>query len=260
MGINNTGDSLEALPNELQGKVALITGGSRGIGQAIAIELARLGAAVVVNYRENASAAQSVVETIRTTGGRAVAIRADVSRSSEAQRLAEEVLITFDRIDILINNAAMHRVALVHKMSDVEWREVLDTNLSAVFYLCRALLPAMFAAKRGHIVNIASPSSFMGQQGAASYVASKHGLIGLTRTLALETASHGILVNAVAPGLTATDLIEGLTDAQRNALLSITPLKRLAVPAEVAAMVAFLVTRATYSTGNVFHVGGGVVM
>lgn len=246
--------------NELQGQVALVTGGSRGIGRAVAIELARLQAAVVVNYRENIGAARSVVESILSDGGRARAIQADVGRSGEAQGLAREVLDEFGRIDILINNAGTQRVALVHKMSDADWSEVIDTNLSAVFYLCRAVLPAMLAAGRGHIVNIASPSSFRGQRGAASYVASKHGVIGLTRTLALETAGRGVLVNAVAPGVTDTDMLRGLTDVQRSALLDSVPLSRIAAPSEVATMVAFLVTRATYSTGNVFHVGGGVVM
>jgi NAD(P)-dependent dehydrogenase (short-subunit alcohol dehydrogenase family) len=145
-------------------------------------------------------------------------------------------------------------------MSDADWHDVMNTNLSAVFYLCRAVLVSMLEARAGHIVNVASASSFMGQRGAASYVASKHGLIGLTRALAIETAPSGILVNAVAPGLTDTDMVRNLTPEQREGLLKMVPLRRIAAPEEVAAMVSFVITRAGYSTGNVFHVSGGVVM
>ena len=244
----------------LQGQVALVTGASRGIGRAVAIALARLGARVVVNYKSATAQAEEAVGAIVAAGGAAEPAQADVARPAEARTLVEKVLARHGRLDVLVNNAAVQRAALLHRMSDADWNDVLDLNLSAVFHLCRAALPAMLEARRGNIVNVASASSFMAQKGASSYVASKHGLIGLTKALALETASKGLRVNCVAPGLTDTDLVRGLTDAQRNALLTMVPLGRIAAPDEVASMVAYVVTDASYSTGNVFHVGGGVVM
>jgi NAD(P)-dependent dehydrogenase (short-subunit alcohol dehydrogenase family) len=250
----------ETTSRPLDGRVALVTGASRGIGRAIALELGMMGARVALGYRREDERAKEAVAALESHGVTARGFRADISRSDEAQRLIVDVLGAFGSVDVLVNNAAIQRAALLHKMSDADWHEVMDTNLSAVFYLCRAVLPSMLQARRGHIVNVASASAFMGQRGAASYVASKHGLIGLTRALAVETASAGILVNAVAPGLTDTDLVRDLTPEQRESLLRMVPLRRIASPEEVAAMVGFVVTRAGYSTGNVFHVSGGVVM
>jgi NAD(P)-dependent dehydrogenase (short-subunit alcohol dehydrogenase family) len=240
--------------------VALVTGASRGIGKSIALALGRLGARVIVNYKSAMEKAEEVARAIGEAGGSAEIARADVSRPVAARTLVEDVLTRYHRLDVLINNAAVQRSSLLHKMSDNDWSDVVALNLSAVFYLCRAALPAMLEAKRGNIVNIASASSFMAQKGAASYVASKHGLIGLTKALALETSNKGVRVNCVAPGLTDTDLVRDLTEAQRTALLGIVPLGRIGTPDEVASMVAYVVTDAGYSTGNVFHVGGGVVM
>jgi NAD(P)-dependent dehydrogenase (short-subunit alcohol dehydrogenase family) len=245
----------------LDDQVVIVTGASRGIGRAIAVRLGGMGARVVLNYRERESEALDAVKAVANAGGRSPrSIRADVGDAAQANRLIEDVLGAEGRIDVLVNNAAIQRSALVHKTSDEDWHRVLDVNLSSVFYLSRAVLPSMLAAGRGQIVNVASASAFVGQRGAAAYVASKHGLIGLTRALAVETARRGIRVNAVAPGLTDTDLVRDLTDAQRDHLLEMVPMQRLATPDEVAEMVAFVVTRATYSTGNVFHASGGVVM
>jgi NAD(P)-dependent dehydrogenase (short-subunit alcohol dehydrogenase family) len=244
----------------LDGNVALVTGASRGIGRAIAVELGALGARVVVNFRDQAAKAEETARLVGEAGGAGEPAQADVGRPAEARRLVEELLQRHGRLDVLVNNAAIQRAALLHKMSDADWQEVIDVNLSSVFHLCRAALPAMLAQKRGSIVNVASASAFLAQRGAASYVASKHGLIGLTKALALETAPKGIRVNCVAPGLTDTDLVRDLTDAQRGALLGMVPLGRIGAPEEVARMVAHVVVDATYSTGNVFHVGGGVVM
>jgi len=244
----------------LRGQVALITGASRGIGRAIAIELNRLGAQIALNYRSEEARAEEVLQLITARGGTCRAFRADVAKSVEANQLIKDTLSEYGHIDILVNNAAIQRSALLHKMVDADWHEVLDTNLSAVFYLCRAVLPSMLKAQAGQIVNIASASSFMGQRGAASYVASKHGLIGLTRALAVETAARGIRVNAVAPGLTDTDLVQALSEEQRARMIAMVPQNRIAAPEEVAAMVGFVTTKATYSTGNVFHVSGGVIM
>ncbi len=248
------------MSNRLDGEVALVTGASRGIGRAIAVALGRLGARVVVNFVRDEARALETVRLVAEAGGAAEPARADVARPAEARALVEGALARHRRLDVLVNNAAIQRAALLHKMSDADWHDVLDLNLSSVFHLCRAALPAMLEARRGCIVNIASASSFVAQRGAASYVASKHGLIGLTKALALETASKGIRVNCVAPGLTDTDLVRDLTDAQRAALLGMVPLGRMGAPDEVAAMVAFVVAEARYSTGNVFHVGGGVAM
>lgn len=244
----------------LAGKTALVTGASRGIGRAVAHELGRLGARIGVSYRSDDQKAEETLASLAAAGVEARAFRADVGRSREASKLAEDVAEALGEVQLLVNNAAIQRSALLHKMTDADWHEVMDTNLSAVFYLSRAVLPAMLEARSGHIVNVASASAFMGQRGAASYVASKHGLIGLTRALATETASRGVLVNAVAPGLTDTDMVRSLTPEQREGLLKLVPLRRLATPEEVAAMVGFVVTRAGYSTGNVFHVSGGVIM
>jgi NAD(P)-dependent dehydrogenase (short-subunit alcohol dehydrogenase family) len=240
----------------LDGQVALVTGASRGIGSAVAVALGRLGAHVVVHYKEEAARAREVASRI----ARAEIAQADLARPVEARRLIEDALARHHRLDVLVNNAAIQRSALLHKMSDADWDEVIATNLSSVFHLCRAALPSMLEARRGCIVNVASASAFMAQRGAAGYVASKHGLVGLTKALALETAARGVRVNCVAPGLTDTDLVRNLTDAQRASLLALVPLGRLGTPEEVAAAVAHVVTDATYSTGNVFHVGGGVVM
>jgi 3-oxoacyl-[acyl-carrier protein] reductase len=248
------------MQHRLEGQVALVTGASRGIGRAVAIALGRLGARVVVNYKAATPQAEEAARAVADAGGAAELAQADVARPAEARALVEKVLGRHGRLDVLVNNAAVQRSALLHKMSDADWNDVLDLNLSAVFHLCRAALPAMLEARRGNIVNVASASSFMAQKGAASYVASKHGLIGLTKALALETANKGVRVNCVAPGLTDTDLVRDLTDAQRSALLGIVPLGRIGAPDEVASMVAYVVVDASYSTGNVFHVGGGVVM
>jgi NAD(P)-dependent dehydrogenase (short-subunit alcohol dehydrogenase family) len=248
------------MERSLDGKVALVTGASRGIGRAIAVKLGSLGARVVVNFKENEARADEAARSIADAGGTAELARADVAKPAEARRLVEEIVARHRRLDILVNNAAIQRSAMLHKMSDADWYDVLDLNLSAVFHLCRAALPSMLEARAGSIVNIASASSFLAQKGAAGYVASKHALIGLTKALALETASRGVRVNCVAPGLTDTDLTRNLTDAQRTGLLGLVPQGRIGTPDEVAAMVAFVITDASYSTGNVFHVGGGVVM
>ncbi|MFT5680366.1 MAG: 3-oxoacyl-[acyl-carrier protein] reductase [Myxococcota bacterium] len=247
--------------DSLRDQVALVTGASRGIGRAIAIELGRLGMRVAINYRTNEQAAATAAEEALAAGAREARIyAADVGDADSDRAMAAAVAKELGPIDVLVNNAGIQRPVMLHKMTDDDWRQVMAVNIDSVFYLCRAVLPGMRDRGRGQIVNIASASSFMGQRGASSYVTSKHALIGLTRALALETASKGIRVNAVAPGLTDTDLVAGLKPEQLASLLSMVPMRRLGRPEEVAAMVRFVLTQATYSTGNVFHVGGGVVM
>ena len=244
-----------------ESRVAMVTGASRGIGRAIAVALADLGATIAVHYASDEDAAQQTRRLALDKGATAVSLwRADLRDGAAAAKVVGDVISEHGRLDILVNNAGIQRSAMAHKMSDGDWHDVLALNLSAAFFTSRAALVSMRAARSGHIVNIASASSFVGQVGAASYVASKHGLIGLTKALAAESVSRGIQVNAVAPGLTATDLTSGLSEPQLEGLLAIVPMKRLAAPEEVAAMVKWVVTGATYSTGNVFHVTGGTTM
>ncbi len=245
----------------LEGKVTLITGASRGIGRAIALELGRRGAVLALNYRQRDEAARASAEEAARAGASEVhLLRADTADPKAVDRMVSQVLDLHGHIDFVVNNAGIQRSGLAHELCDRDWQDVLDVNLSGVFYVCRAVLPSMRAAQAGHIVNIASVSSFVAQPGAVSYVASKHALIGLTKALARENAPRNVKVNAVAPGLTETDMVRDLNEKQRQALLSLVPLRRMAKPAEVAQVVAWVLSEASYSTGNVFHVSGGASM
>jgi NAD(P)-dependent dehydrogenase (short-subunit alcohol dehydrogenase family) len=244
----------------LRGRLALVTGASRGIGRAVAVGLGARGATIAIHYRSNREGAEAVARAVTDAGARAHVVQADLARPEAATRLARDLVRDFGRVDVLVNNAAIQRSATVLKMEDADWEEVLTVNLGAAFRLCRGLLGPMLSEGYGRIVNVASASAFMAQRGAAAYVASKTALVGMTRVLAAEVASRGVLVNAVAPGLTDTDMVSALTAAQREALLAMVPLGRMATAEEVARVVVFVVTEATYSTGNVFHVGGGVAM
>ena len=244
----------------LDAKIALVSGGSRGIGAAICRKLAAAGAKVAVNYRASESAARALCEEIEAAGGEARPFAADVSDAGQARRLVDAVLEAWGPIEVLVHNAGAQHSAMAHKMSDEQWHASLAVNLHAAFYLARAVLPAMRQAKSGCVVFIGSASGTVAQAGAAGYVAAKHGLIGLTKALALESASKGIRVNAVAPGLTDTDLVADLSSEHRAGLMNMVPLRRMASPEEVSATVDWVVRGASYSTGNVFHVSGGVVL
>ena len=236
----------------LEGKTALVTGGSRGIGRAIAAELARAGASVVVGYRSGVDEAAEVAAEI---GGRAV--QADVSSAEDAARLVEEA----GDIDILVNNAGLTRDGLLARMSDDDWRTVIDTNLSSVFYTCRAVTRPMMKKRAGAIVNVSSIVGVHGNWGQTNYAASKAGIIGFTKSLARELGSRGVRANVVAPGYVQTALTEVLPEEAREAMLTNTPLGRLGEPSDIAGAVRFLCSdEASFVTGEVLLVDGGLGM
>ena len=236
----------------LEGRAALVTGGSRGIGRAIAAELARAGASVVVGYRSGAEEAEALAEEI---GGRAV--QADVSSAADAQRLVEEA----GELDILVNNAGLTRDGLLARMSDDDWREVIETNLSSVFYTCRAVTRPMMKKRAGSIVNVSSIVGLHGNFGQTNYAASKAGIIGFTKSLARELGSRGVRANVVAPGYVKTRLTDEIPEQGRALMLANTPLGRLGDPADVAGAVRFLCSgEASFITGEVLLVDGGLGM
>ncbi|GIM47552.1 beta-ketoacyl-ACP reductase [Collibacillus ludicampi] len=243
------------------GKVAVITGGSRGIGKAIALKFAEKGAKVVVNYSGSQAAAEEVVSAIRSQGGEAIAVQGDVSRYEDAERLVTTALETYGRVDILVNNAGITRDNLLIRMKEEEWDAVIDTNLKGVFHCTKAVARPMMKQRSGRIINIASVVGLMGNPGQANYVAAKAGVIGLTKTAAKELATRGITVNAVAPGYIETDMTAALEDTYKQKLFEQIPLGRLGKPEDVAGVVLFLASDdAAYMTGQVLSVDGGMVM
>lgn len=246
---------------DLHGKVALVTGASRGIGRAVALELAGNGATVVVNYRGQQMAANEVVSSIEASGGAAVAVQADVSRAEDVQRLVDAALDAFGRIDILVNNAGITRDNLLLRMKDDEWDNVIDTNLRSAYLLTKAVLRPMMKARGGRIVNISSVVGLSGNAGQANYAAAKAGLLGFSRSVAREMASRGITCNVVAPGFVETDITAALGDDVKRGALGAIPLGRFGRPEDVAAVVAFLVSDAAgYLTGQTLAVDGGMTM
>ncbi len=246
---------------DLSGRSAIVTGGSRGNGRAIAIRLARQGADVAFSYRGNAAAAEETATAIRELGRQALPFQGDVTDPEAADGLVKATLEAFGKVDILVNNAGITRDDLIMRMSVDAWRSVLETNLFGAFYAIKAVTRPMLKARRGRIINITSVSGQAGQTGQANYSAAKAGLIGLTKATARELASREITCNAVAPGFVLTELTKDLPQPLQAAITERTPLGRFGTPEEIASAVAFLASdEAAYITGQVLAVDGGLVM
>ena len=249
------------MDKRFSGKVAVVTGGSRGIGEGIVRRLASEGARVFATYNSNAEKALAIENELNSVGGTVRFIAADISNEESVKNLMDTVINETERIDILVNNAGMTKDNLLMRMSVQEWDDVINTNLKGVFLCCKAVTRTMMSQRHGKIINISSIVGFTGNAGQANYVAAKAGVIGFTKSLAKELSSRNILVNCIAPGYVETDMTQKLTEQQRQSFLEIIPLKRAAKADEVASVVAFLASDdANYITGQTIAVDGGLTM
>ena len=245
----------------LDGKTALVTGASRGIGRAIALRLAAEGASVAINYAGNTAKAEETKAAIEAAGGKAALFQADVSDSAQVEQMVAAVTETFGAIDILVNNAGITRDGLLMRTKEEDVAAGLDTNLKGIFHVTKAVSKLMMKKRAGRIVNMASVVGIMGNAGQTNYAAAKAGVIGFTKSAAREFAARGITVNAVAPGFIATDMTAAMPEKAKEATLAAIPLRRMGEPEDVANAVAFLVSdQASYITGQVVKVDGGMVM
>ena len=245
----------------LDGKVALVTGASRGIGRAVALKLASEGAKVAINYAGSQGKAEEVKAEIEKMGGEAILVQANVADSAAVEEMVAKVLEAFGTIDILVNNAGITRDGLLARMKDEDFEAVVDTNLKGVFYCTKAVAKLMMKKRSGRIINMASVVGLMGNAGQTNYAAAKAGVIGFSKSAAKELAARGITVNMVAPGFIDTDMTAAMTDKAKEMTLTGIPLNRMGTPEDVANAVAFLVSdNASYITGQVINVDGGMVM
>ena len=245
----------------IEGKIALVTGGAKGLGRAIGLQLAEMGAKVAVNYHTSADAAEEVVRTITDGGGESIAVQADVSKSEQVTAMVNKVQEAWDRVDILVNNAGIIDDGLLVRMSDEAWHSVIDTNLHGTFYCARAVLRTMLRERWGRIINIGSVVGIRGNAGQVNYSASKAAIIGFTKALAKEVATRNITVNAVLPGLVETETTSVLTEKQRDYWLSVIPQGRFGEAEDIAHMVSYLADeKAKYVTGQVVSVDGGMAV
>ena len=243
----------------LNDSVAIVTGSGRGIGRAIALELAAAGAKVVINYAGRSDKAEETVELIREAGGESLAVQGDVSQAEDVDRLIQNTLDHFGKINILVNNAGITRDSLLLRMKEADWDAVLATNLKGVFLCTKAVSKGMLKQRSGVIVNISSVVGLSGNAGQANYAAAKAGVVGFSKSIAKEFAPRGIRVNVVAPGYIITDMTETLPEGVQSEILRAIPLGRLGKPEDVAKMVRFLVSpEASYITGQTFSVDGGM--
>jgi len=244
---------------KLTGKIAVVTGGSRGIGAAIAKGLGKEGATVIINYNHSHEEAETVVNEIKAMGSLAVALQADISDAEATRVFIEKALADFGKIDILVNNAGITRDKTFKKMSFEEWHKVIDTNLSSVFNTCKIALPSMLEQKYGRIINISSVIGQAGGFGQANYAAAKAGLVGFSKSLALETAKGGVTVNCICPGYIATEMVNAMPENVREAIIAMVPMKKLGAPEEVAKGVIFI-CESEYMTGQSLNLNGGLYM
>lgn len=245
----------------LKGKTAIVTGAAKGIGKAISLMLASLGANIVLNYRSESHSLDELIEEIKSLGVEVIKVQGDISKFSDAENLVKETVKRFNKVDILVNNAGITKDGLILRMKEEDFDSVIEVNLKGAFNLIRQVAPIMLKQKQGKIINISSVVGVSGNAGQANYAASKAGIIGMTKSVAKELGARGITVNAVAPGFIKTAMTDVLPDKVKEGLIGSIPLKRLGEPEDVAKVVAFLASDAgSYITGQVIHVDGGMVM